>query len=107
MRTLREIIATAQEGQPPSHEECFYAMAALSNLVSFSVQDWKYSLGVDKMKAITPAGVAFRAEKSFQRYTKALKSSPKEWLDRNDDPANHGYQKWRKVGNAIFDETVG
>lgn len=110
MRTLYEIIESAKDGEKPSHDECYWAMLALSALHHFDNQDisklaeYYGKLGFEKN---APFGAKFRASESFNRFKKALNKSPQEWVGWNNDPSNPEYQKMRQVANRLLSKVIG
>lgn len=103
MRTLLEIIDSAKSGQMPSHEECYYAMLALSALHYFD----HHVLSELDEKHRQAWWINLQINESFGRFKNALDKSPKDWIGWNNDPANPEYQKQRKIGKKILDKVLG
>lgn len=102
MRTLFEIIESAKSGQMPTHEECYWAMLALSALHVFDHMDLiRFAGRGDK---INPMFVKWHAEESVRRYNIALNKSPKDYVGPNDDPSNPDVQARRKIELKIFEK---
>lgn len=100
MRTLMEIIEAAKEGNKPTHDECYWAMLALSALHNFDSQDLlrfaddHHDNGINK----------FMAEESFQRSKRAFAVPPDQYVGWGNDPANPDYQAFRKLAFMIYDK---
>jgi hypothetical protein len=103
MRTLYEIIEAAKSGNKPTHDECYWAMLALSALSFFDKRDLREIAHGKVNKIMTPE---WRANESWNRWKRALDKSPKEWVGPNNDPANPDYQKMRKAGLALLDKVM-
>lgn len=100
MRTLMEIIESAKDGNKPTHDECYYAMLALSALHSFDHQDLfrfadeHHDNGINR----------FIVEEAFQRSKRAYAVSPKHYVGWEHDPGNPDYQKFRQMAMKIADK---
>lgn len=103
MRTLLEIIDSAKDGQMPSHEECYYAMLALSALHYFDHHALS-ELDKDHRQAWW---INLQINESFGRFKNALDKSPKDWIGWNEDPANPEYQKRRNIGKKLVNKVLG
>lgn len=100
MRTLFEIIESAQDNRPTTHEECLYAMLVIDALWHFDRRDLR-NLAFDNTKV----PVRVLAKESFARCKKALQIDPKVYLGSND-PANPDYQRMRKALLAEFEKRM-
>lgn len=102
MRTLIEITEGAKDGKMPSHEECYWAMLALSHLHYFEVSD---------QRAMNAASNNVRrkmiADEAFRRRKVAMSKSPKEWVGWSNDPCNPEYQKMRAIAFEVFEKATG
>ena len=100
MRTLSEIIDSAKDGNKPSHDECYWAMLALSALHHFDHR------ALMELPDKTNAQLAFRLnwerEETFRRSKAAYAKSPQEYVGWNNDPANPEYQRERQVALRLF-----
>jgi len=103
MRTLLEIIDSAKSGQMPTHEECYYAMLALSALHYF---DHRALLGLVDEKHSQKWWIELQSDESFKRFKVALDKSPKDWIGWEEDPANPEYQQRRNIGIKLFDKAL-
>lgn len=103
MRTLLEIIDFAKSGQMPTHEECYYAMLALSALHFF---DHHALQELDDKNRQSPFFIEIQSEESFKRFKNALAKSPQEWVGWDNDPKNPDYQKRRKGALNIFNKVM-
>lgn len=101
MRNLFEIVDGAMDGNMPTHEECYWAMLALSALHYFDYSDLRSLCFKEKTN---PAINKLKVEESFKRFQAALNKSPKEWIGPDNDPSNPEYQKFRKIEAKIFDK---
>ena len=103
MRTLSEILTSAKDGEKPNHDECYWAMLALSALNHFN-----YS-ALERLTKNTggPFGADFQLEEAFNREKAALNKSPQEWVGWNNDPSNPTYQRMRQIALGVFDKVVG
>lgn len=103
MRTLSEIIDSAQDGQRPTEEECYWAMLCLAALYNRSLMKlFKLSTAVKnddpklKLRADLYATSAFDSNKS------AMNVTPQHYLGPSHDPATEECQKWRKMSKGIL-----
>jgi hypothetical protein len=101
MRTLFEIVDGAKDGNMPTHEECYWAMLALSALHYFDHSNLRT---LCFKETTNPIINKLKAEESFKRFQAALNKSPKEWVGWNNDPANLEYQRMRKIGANILNK---
>ena len=105
MRTLFEIIDSAKSGQMPTHEECYWAMLALSALHFFDHNDLiKFAGREEKSGGSKFIGAKWFAEESVRRFQIALNKSPKDYVGPNDDPSNPDVQARRKIGLKVFEK---
>ena len=72
MRQLRDILQSAREGQVPSHEECFHALRALSDLDDAERHDLTTLRDGPSM--------ASRVRGILERRFRALSTDPESWL---------------------------
>lgn len=103
MRTLFEIIDSAKDGHMPTHDECYYAMLALSALHYFDHHALS-ELDKDHRQAWW---INLQINESFGRFKNALAKSPKDWVGWDEDPANPEYQKRRNIGKKLVDRVLG
>lgn len=101
MRTLGEIIESAKKGNKPSWDECYWAMLALDALHNFDSRALRNLAYKEKNP---PNFSKLQADESFRRCKAALAKSPKDWVGRNNDPANPEYQKRRNIALKLFDK---
>ena len=102
MRNLLEIVEGAKEGKMPTHEECYWAMLALSHLQWFESHDLRQVIvGRDDIKAKMIGDEAFRRRKI------AFGKPPKEWVGWSNDPSNPEYQRLRKTAFKVLRDATG
>jgi hypothetical protein len=99
MRTLGEIEEAAMSGEMPTHEECYWAMLALRALVVFDGMSFRSLL--DESVSRTPQR---EYEEYFNRTKRAYATDPKQYVGKNNDPANPEMQERRKVALKIFNK---
>jgi len=90
MKKLIEIVESAKDGKMPTHEECYWAMLALSHLHYFETTDLR-SVAANKEDVRTK----MITEEAFRRRKIAMDKSPKDWVGWSHDPSNPEYQKMR------------
>lgn len=96
MRSLKEILEGARDGNKPSYDECYFAMLVLSNLYSMefsAVNELCNSSSTDKKKVTHT--------ESIQRNKKAFDVAPDELLNDNV-PGNPDYDRMRKASKAVL-----
>jgi len=101
MRTLYEIIDSAKDGEMPSHEECYWAMLALSNVLNMDHMHLRDELS---KPTTNEAFRKFKIDNSFYFYKGAMEKDPQVWLCPNEDPRTEEYQRRRKIGIALIDK---
>jgi len=108
MRTTNEIIIDAKDGKIPSHEECFWAMLALSGRLHFTYGDLKaIAEAYEATKANIDKAESDKAQKQLQlRLHMHATSASKIWKERasfgNMDP-----QVWLgDMGNPFDPKTA-
>lgn len=99
MRTLSEILSTAESGEMPPHDECYWALIAMTKLEAFDSSDMIRNL-VEK----SPAIVEMRARESVQRRTRAYAADPKVWLGPEHDPTRPEVQERRRAAQKLFEK---
>lgn len=104
MRTLLEIIESAKDGQMPTHEECYWAMLALSGLHYFDHSALINFIKLNGVARNTKLVMEFQANESLHRFQMALGKSPKDFVGPKDDPANPAYQRFRAWGKRLIDK---
>jgi hypothetical protein len=105
MRTLFEIVDGAKSGEMPTHEECYWAMLALSALHFFDHHDLiRMAAREQKSGEKKLFGASYWAEESSRRFQIALNKSPKDYVGPNDDPSNPDVQARRKIALKIFEQ---
>ena len=108
MRTLFEIIEGAKDGAMPTHEECYWAMLALSALKHFDGMDL---MAIYEAAEEGKSSLMLRAKsgytESWNRFKRALDKSPQEWVGPNNDPANPEYQKMRALAFKVAEKATG
>lgn len=102
MRTLFEIIDGAKDGNMPTHEECYWAMLALSTLHYIANSKLMQCVSMN----ISPLKQKIFAENEFKTSQAALNKSPKDFVGWNNDPSNPEYQKLRKSGAKVIDKVL-
>lgn len=101
MRTLREIIEAARDGQVPTHEECYWALLVFAELHGF---DHRHILEVKERAGEDEFAAKMWADDSQRRYLEALNADPEVWLGPENDPANPEYQELRKAWGKVIDQ---
>lgn len=101
MRTLFEIVEGAKDGQKPTHDECYYAMLALSALWNFASGDVR-KLADEKTK---PFARQMYATEHHRRNREALNTDPQKYMG-NNVPGNPEYDRFRQVANAIAEKAI-
>ncbi len=105
MRTLYEIIESAKDGQKPTHEECYWAMLALSSLHFFDHHHIMQT--VEHPNWVTDDfGRKMWADESLNCFKRALEKSPEEWVGVENDPSNPDYQEFRRSGKKLLDKIL-
>lgn len=102
MRKLIEIVESAKDGKMPTHEECYWAMLALSHLHYFETTDLR-SVAANKEDVRTK----MITEEAFRRRKIAMDKSPKDWVGWSHDPSNPEYQKMRATAFKVFEKATG
>jgi hypothetical protein len=99
MRTLGEILTTAESGELPTHDECYWALVAMAKLEAFDSSDTTRNLAVE-----SPVARQMRAEESFKRRKRAYASDPKAWLGPEHDPTRPEVQERRQAALRLFEK---
>jgi len=102
MRKLIDIVESAKDGKMPTHEECYWAMLALSHLHYFEANDLRsITNGKEDIRSKMTADEAFRRRKI------AFDKSPMDWVGWPNDPSNPEYQKVRATAFKVFEKATG
>lgn len=102
MRSLIDIVESAKDGKMPTHDECYWAMLALSHLHYFEANDLRtITTGKDDIRS------KMTAEEAFRRRKIAFDKSPKDWVGWSNDPSNPEYQKMRATAFKVFEKATG
>ena len=101
VRKLIDIVEGAKDGKMPTHDECYWAMLALSHLHYFEVSDIR-----TLTKSEDSARVRMTTEEGFRRRKMAMDKSPKDWVGWYD-PSNPEYQKMRATAFKVFEKATG
>ena len=108
MRTLFQIIDGAKSGAMPSHEECYWAMLALSGLHHFDHNDLiKLAGREEESKGTHYIRAKWFAEESIRRFQIALNKSPKDYVGWEEDPFNPDVQARRRIFQKIMEKLAG
>jgi hypothetical protein len=102
VRKLIDIVEGAKDGKMPTHDECYWAMLALSHLHYFEVSDIR-----TLTKSEDSARVRMTTEEGFRRRKMAMDKSPKDWVGWSHDPSNPEYQKMRATAFKVFEKATG
>lgn len=102
MKKLIDIVESAKDGKMPTHEECYWAMLALSHLHYFESTDIR-SISSNKDDVRTK----MIADEAFRRRKIAFDQSPKSWVGWSNDPSNPDYQKMRATAFKVFEKATG
>ncbi len=111
MRMLCEIVADAKDGVVPTHEECFWAMLALSGKLHFANRtaiaiSEKIDGGEDR-KILLSVKIHLRSEKNVREdHFNFLRKDPKEWLGDSGNPFTEESKKWMEMGKAIIEKAT-
>jgi hypothetical protein len=98
VRTLFEIIDGAKDGNKPTHDECYFAMLALANLLAMDHKDLR-----DVCADPKPVRCNLTINGSFNRYKRALDTDPQVWLG-NHVPGNPDYDRFRAFGKKLMED---
>lgn len=101
-KTLYEIVDQAKSGGMPTHEECYWAMLALSHLQSLD-QQRLLKLSVEQNATLL---TKLSSSESFKRLKSALDKPPQDWLGQSYDPKDIVYQKDRMVGLKLLKKAM-
>jgi hypothetical protein len=103
MKTLFEIVEDVKDGKKPEYEEIRCALLVYCFMFNLEYRQYREVLSKDKLpnKFIKD----LKIQTSFDMYKKALKKAPDEFLGK-DHPDNPEYQKFRKLGNKLFDKVA-
>lgn len=104
MRTLGEILDSADAGGIPDHQECYWAMLALNSLLGFDHREL-LKAGVSA-EAWSRVG-SLKAEESFRRLKTALAVSPQHWVGPEHDPRRPEVQERKRLSRKIFEKATG
>jgi hypothetical protein len=110
MRNLIDIVVDAKDGVIPTHEECYYAMLALSGKLHFVQKDLEAiaeAVETKEEKRIlmttrirTAGGRAKVADSHF----KFLKMEPTKWLGESGNPFSEQSKNFRDMGKKILEK---
>jgi hypothetical protein len=107
VRTLFEIVEGAKDGNKPTHEECYYALLALSALHYF---DHHEIMNIHEAAEGNKPSLLLRIKgafpESFNRFKRALDKDPREWLGKNV-PEDPEYQKMRGLAFKVAERATG
>lgn len=108
MRTLSQILDSAQGGETPTHDECLWALLMMASLATFDHMELSRLVRLtDDGKIALATDAAVRAplyyEEAFKRRKRAYAADPKVYLGDEYDPQNPAYQSRRKSAIALFD----
>lgn len=103
MRTVFEIVEDAKAGGKPTHDECYFAMLALSALLGMEHRE---------LREVCQEGCSqFRRNltmnSSFERYKRFLDADPQEWLGPNHTPGTPENNRLRKAAFAVLKKVTG
>lgn len=101
MRTLSEIIESANSGEKPTHDECYWAMLALDALGAFERMSLRRLAKPD-----SATSAKFEWSESFGRIKRALDQDPKVWIGHDNDPSNPDYQRRRITFKKLADKII-
>jgi len=108
MKTMSDIIDFAQDGNMPTHEECYWAMLALNALGTFHTRSIMRLAEAERegKKPILTNSAVHQAEQHFLRLKTAYQTAPKDWLGPEHDPSTPECQKWRKMSKGILQHVI-
>ncbi len=107
MRTLFEIVEGAKDGNKPTHDECYYAMLALSALYHFDHMDLRnIREAAEGNKPSLVMRAKMCADGSFGRSKKAHATDPQQWLGK-EVPENPDYQRMRAIAFKVAEKATG
>lgn len=104
-RTLFEIIESAEEGNVPTHGECYYAMLALKSLKFFSEQDGqRISEAVLEKKSpvVQEMAAKWAVEEPFKRNKAAYARTPLQYIGLHNLPGHPEQVKMRGIALGIL-----
>lgn len=101
MRTLDEIIESVKLNEKPTYDELRYSLLVMV-YVANDLSRWYRELLMGTMKPIMME--LKRRDESL--YSKALRKPPKDFLGRDNDPANPDYQKFHAWGMKLLDAAI-
>lgn len=110
MRTTVEIVADAKDGEVPSHEECFWAMLALSGKLHFANRDLERVIEnkEEPKKLKFMMDIMYKDVESLRiDHYNFLKKSPIEWLGDSGNPFSESTKKFREMGKKIIKNATG
>lgn len=120
MRTTNEIVADAKDGKIPTHEECFWAMLALSGRMHFFVRDLEAigeALDTQVLNGEDPTKrnnkILLRCAVHIGTQQKVRKTridfgnkSPQEWLGDSGNPFHPDTIKFMDMGKKLLDNAM-
>jgi hypothetical protein len=104
LRTLSEILDAAKDDQVTTHEECLYALLAMSALHHFDHMDVRRQGDPEAATHRAAFVMKAKAEESFRRFKIALDSDPKRYVGWNNDPKNPAYRQRRAGALKLLDK---
>ncbi len=101
-RTLFEIVEAAKDGEKPTHDECYWAMLALSALLHFDSRALR-----NQAFSNTKVPLKMESEESFRRHKSAFQTPPQRYVGASNNPANPEYQTMRRMAFKVFEKATG
>lgn len=104
-RTLFEIIDGAKDGNMPTHGECYYAMLALSSLLTFSRGDSQRvaeAILEGKPAMVQQMAAQWALDEPFKREKAAFAKSPVEWMGVHNLPTHPEAQEMRRIALGVL-----
>ncbi len=102
MRTLSGIIDAVKDGKDVPYDELYYALVVVENLRIMNATALLDCTIGKYAESLTAKNLIGRL--SFDRDKRAMKSNPKTWLGKHNDPRNPSCQAIRKFSKKLVEK---
>lgn len=109
-RSLSEIIEEVKTNKRPAYDELRYAVLALESLRWFTLSALRdlaeYERAHPDKVGFLIHSAGWQLEEDFQRVKRAMRSQPKNWVGKDNDPENPEYQKFHAMAIKLAEKAL-
>ncbi len=102
MRTTGEILDAIATGEVPTHEECYWALQAISMQLNTTMSKYHEQVFSPKADGIAKA----IAETNFQSAKRCMAANPQKWVGPDFDYRDPANRKRREISLKLFDKAM-